>query len=355
MRMNAVQALCLSVLTLILAGAGFGRESPTISPIAQGLAVGSVGAQAAAAPQPGGAAGQKPAGTGLAGQAPAAAPTTQTAASQPVSKIVGEPIDAGFVFIDNRYIDAPYVVSREEGEVFINGQRVFRAEFAEEFPTGDVDPQLPAGLTKDTSFYDPRVKEYIRQKAAYVRKGYPVDQQPRILEKAFRALPFVQEVAIDPERATLINLRTRTGELFPIALGNSGRRPLAGRTGVITQAEVWRKDLQVRLPLGDCFMFFSRGGMVTFNRGRAADVLPGVVEILRGSDEPARKIERLRNERLLHVDAESHLALAKEFAASAQLEARLAELKRPTPPDPSSKHGPEAPSPSPDSTSRPGG
>lgn len=92
-------------------------------------------------------------------------PTTQT--PQPTSAPAVATIDAGFVFVDGKYVDAPYAVRSEGGTVYINNiiiQRVMAMTYAD--PTSsDTDPEIPASIRKETSIYDQVVSEYCRRNA----------------------------------------------------------------------------------------------------------------------------------------------------------------------------------------------
>ena len=135
----------------------------------------------------------------------------------------GEPIETGFLFVDGKYIDAPYVVERRGVSIYINNIMIspgpeyppydYRVETdpgddppADMFPT---EPPPPGVDGRDM---------YWSRKARYLFQHYDEDTAREMLVEAYRKSPKVKEIirrADDPIRVTLVE---ETGESHSVAL-----------------------------------------------------------------------------------------------------------------------------------------
>jgi len=236
----------------------------------------------------------------------------------------GKPIDAGFVFFDGRYIEAPYVVARKGLCVFINETLVFRHAGPVAVLPGDVDPQLPPDLTKDTSIYDKSFTDYIRRKVAYVQKHFTREEEIKIMEQVYRGLPCVKEAHLDPEVPTILHITTFRGESDPIGLDPPRRKVPQDKASILAQVEGVRKNhYEERLQKGDCFFLFDQGGHITFGAGTVAEKLLRITEILRSQEPTDVKVKKLQQAGMPDLTSGSFAKLITHFSASSQLEDRL--------------------------------
>ena len=202
----------------------------------------------------------------------------------------GKPIDSGFVFFDGKYIEAPYVVSRRGGEVYINEQLVCRTA-GDDRPPLMAHPEnatLPAGIDKNTSLYDERMGEYFRNRRAAVQAVHTPAEEAKIMEAEFRKLPFVKEARLDDKDPGILHITTYRGETSNECLAVPRRRMPRDTKSRYEQAEVWRQFLEKGLRDGVCDFLFSRGGLVTF--ANAKKDLPRIVRAVGSADPVDRKL-----------------------------------------------------------------
>lgn len=233
-------------------------------------------------------------------------------------------ITKGFVFIDGVYIDAPYQITTKGGSVYVNGKRIkkYITSKRKEY-SGDDDPKMPDNITKYTSIYDEAFGDYIRRKIAYVQKHYTREQECRIMESVYRSLPFVKEAHLDAKNPRTLHIITFKGERDSIGLISPRRRASMSASEL---AEADKINLEKRLPMGDCYFFFSRGGHITCGEGRALEILPKLIAVLKSNKPEKEKFEGVRKAGLEAVNKDTFSSLVTNFSASPQLEERLNKL-----------------------------
>lgn len=243
----------------------------------------------------------------------------------------GKPIDSGFLFIEGRYIDAPYVVTRKGLEVFVNGHVVLRIGLpAREPPSGDVDPELPSKLNSTTSPYDNIYKDYIRKKTAYVQKHHTRDEERKIMAQVYASLPFVKKTELSSDGTTLkvVYMDTAGNEITDsILLAPPRRKGKFDRETLLRRIEKKRARFENSLSDGRCLFIFS-GSRTTTHKGFVKSTLPMVIETLRSNLALEDKFRQLREAGLNWVKpTDASGALVTQFSASQQLEERLELLK----------------------------
>jgi len=95
--------------------------------------------------------------------------------------ITGTSINSGFIFIDGRYLDAPYIVSRKGLGIFVND--VFVKKSAVQWPPVDMrvkeDPGFPSldGITENTTFdeFTKKCWAQLAPKCRYLHQTLPQD------------------------------------------------------------------------------------------------------------------------------------------------------------------------------------
>jgi hypothetical protein len=241
----------------------------------------------------------------------------------------GEPIHTGFVFVDGRYLEAPYVISRRGIALFANDTMI-RPPLpwpSHTRPAGDVDPPLPLTIDRKTSFYDPIVRAYLDQKTAYIEGQTGAGDERQAMESMYRSLPFVKEAAILPGSSNTLQIVTYSGEMYNLGLMILRRRGLDSKEGVLRELEMLRQHYERLLSRGAAFYFFSSGSEITVSHLDAPQQLARLVPILRSNMSAEQKFEQIKKARVSFVDRKNFPAIVTKFSASPQLEARLRELE----------------------------
>jgi hypothetical protein len=242
-----------------------------------------------------------------------------------------EPINSGFVFIKGQYLDAPYIVTRKGLAIFINDKMVALPErWPVEIPSGDVDPEIPPKINKDTSFYDDVLKKYLLEKTMYVQKHYTPEEERRIMEQVYRGLPCVKEAKLDDEYSDILHLTTFSGETIPAGLVSlRGRKVKHDKESVLQRVEATRKHFENNLKTGDC-LIFSNGGRILIGGGNVTGRLPKLLKVLRSSKSTDEKFEAVQQSGFPYISKDSFPTIVTNFSASPQLEQRLNELIKKT-------------------------
>lgn len=249
----------------------------------------------------------------------------------------GTPVNRGFVFFDGQYVDAPYTVRRKGLAIFINDRMIVRPIPwpwpGWPPPKGDVDPEMPAGVNKHTSQYDPAVTDYLRKKCAFIRKHYSGDERSDQLEEVIRALPFVKKATRKAHWRYILTVELWTGEVehWSVRFFSTARDLPFDKDSVLKRLEARRNLLESELKQGDCTWFFPSGSHISFNESVAIRDLPAILRVLRSSKSPDAKLKELNDSGLLPVTRDSHRNVVTNFSASAQLDRRLEALRRGAP------------------------
>jgi len=261
----------------------------------------------------------------------------------------GEPLDTGFVFLDGRYIDAPYMVSRKGLRVRINETVVYEwGLWPIPDPTVEEDPGMPQGITEKTTCEElrrrhPRVsglsQNITSRKWRYLYQHFDEETARQKLVDWFRKLPFVEQVRWESRSVLAIKEKTKEEETYV-----SARLPVRGtlihqdfgKKDVLERLESSRRQYESAIQEGALLILYgTKGRYLKFGRLKAARDLPLMTRILR-SDRPEReKIRLLERMEILPssrvVDrAEIFHPIVTGFEASGQLEKRIAELQEKT-------------------------
>jgi len=232
-------------------------------------------------------------------------------------------IDKGFVFVNGKYLEAPYVLRRRGLGLFIGNKMIERPmKWPVEIPSGDEDPVLPSEIDEETSIYDPIVSDYLGMKVAYLTKNYTREEEARVMEEVLRSLPFVTEARLDEDRPHILHITTTEGEVIPTSLvAFRGRRVGYDQQSVLQRIEAKRQHLENALTKGDACFFFGEGG-----RARPpADTLPLMLEVLQSGKSLEQKTSELHQ--LCPAFSEDWIRrMASDFVASPELEARVNRL-----------------------------
>jgi len=241
------------------------------------------------------------------------------------SEVSSEPVSKGFVFLDGKYLDAPYTVTRKGLAVFINDKMIEPPiPWPVDVLLGDEDPLLPAEINEETSIYDEITSRYLSQKFAYLRKHYNRERECQIMEQALRNLPFVTEAILDEKDRDILHITTTQGETVPMLLHSMrGRMPDYDRDSVLKRVETKQKYFHDALENNSCYFLSStRGSRTHLSANSVANKLPHMVEILRSGKSIEKKSQQIQE---LQINISNDEII--NFSASPQLEARLNKLK----------------------------
>ena len=111
---------------------------------------------------------------------------------------IGEVIHSGFFFFNGQYVSLPYIVERKGFELSINGNTIFKwkpIEEKEEY-SGDINPELTASITEQSTEFDKEVKGYIKMKSTYIKKAFPENEFSEQMVKALEQLPLIKSAKI---------------------------------------------------------------------------------------------------------------------------------------------------------------
>lgn len=249
-----------------------------------------------------------------------------------VDRIKGEAIPSGFVFVDGRYIEAPYVVSRSNSEVSVNNVVVRKLD---PVPAPDVpreDPGPPIELTEESTLNHLKHSAGVLKKFRYLHHRFSEDTAMRKMAEYYKDIPCVAEVSLkEPDNFRFLEITLKNGECGNIDVsgpspGSVSSEGLSERK-VASRLDRYRHRLENRLEKGDCFFLFSRGGELSFGKRKAAKDLKLIVDILRSDRDVRQKTSLLEKLSVLPPKSSpSFSKLITNFHASPQLDQRVDQL-----------------------------
>jgi len=242
----------------------------------------------------------------------------------------GPPIKTGFVFYEGEYLDIPYIVSRKGVAIFIN-EKMIEAPMqwpVEPHPSGDINPDIPCEITKETSLYDEIFKRYIRDKVAYIQKHHTPEEERKIMERVYRNMPFIKEAKLDPKYPDILMVTTYKGEVDPLGLCQPRRKgpDFSKKENILKHLEAQRSYYVKNLSRGDVLFLSSKGGRMVIGQNKKEYLLP-LVRILRSRMSNEDKFKAIKKTKWhSHISMENFGEVVTNFQASEQLEKRLKRL-----------------------------
>lgn len=262
---------------------------------------------------------------------PSFSPKQDEAVFKEYGVTTGQPIETGFVFLDGKYLDAPYTVSRKGGSVYINEHWVYRTA-GDDKPPLMAHPEkvkLPEGIDKNTSLYDKRMGEYFRNMIAAVQATHTREEEIKIMEAVYRKLPFIKDAKVDEKEPDLLHVTTYRGETSTIGLATPRRKPRTDNKSRYEEAKIWRKSFDRGLQEGVCYFLFTRGGHVTCGNPREA--LPVILRILQSDNPVEKKLKDLKEAGYPWFASGTFLKQVTNFSTSPQLKQRLSDAPHANP------------------------
>ncbi len=197
----------------------------------------------------------------------------------------GEPIETGFLFVDGKYIDAPYVVERRGVDIYVNDVLVqrgreyppydYRVETDPGDPPADIPPfgPIPKGV-------DGRGRDtYWSKKARYLVQHYDETTACEMLIAVYRKSPFIKEVTVSPDAPDVLILVDQEGNshnMFFTTWSKLGKPPRT-QEEILKEAEDSRLLWESRLKGATNTTFIKSGGGLV---GLAGENAVGVINAL---------------------------------------------------------------------------
>ncbi|HUT61866.1 MAG TPA: hypothetical protein VNA25_28855, partial [Phycisphaerae bacterium] len=260
---------------------------------------------------------------------------------------------SGFVFIDGRYVEAPYRISRRGRQVLINDIMVYQWP---EWPLMDrhvkEDPGPPPkeyeALTSFADIIDSKdwLNSHLYRKRRYLYEHFPKEEADKQLMEYYRQCPFVASARLVPEEGP-VRIVTKNGEAENINLGPPPPGTIGhwdfGAKDVLRELKERRTTYESFLSLNKILFIFSDQQDAWFWPPDAERDIRMMVEVLRSNRSEAEKMELLgRMEILPSPNAGKFLhpafadlaaksrgryeTLIRNFQPSAQLNERIAAL-----------------------------
>ena len=117
----------------------------------------------------------------------------------PLGERVWPPVSNGIVFIGGKYIPPPYIISRNENHILVNGQDFLRSveiwpplKIPPLPPPPETEPVMPASITEKTSEYDRALLTYIVTTRDYLRAKHGQEKATKMMVDVYRRLPCVK-------------------------------------------------------------------------------------------------------------------------------------------------------------------
>ena len=248
----------------------------------------------------------------------------------------GVPIETGFFFKNGVYIDAPYIVSRRGGDVFVNNIKVETVLWWPPVDWEDKNPEVPKGLTKHSTFKDLETPgrpydQWVGKMSRWVFRHYGRDQVLKVEAENFKRLLFVKDVEIKGDELIVTTWSSDKKEHFDMAfdLAQPPAEPASTPEQSLRALDRVCSQWEGRLKKGDCLFLFGKHTEISF--GKAATInLGAIVRVLRGNEPKERKIKELQKLEFLPPPPHFNKAwncLFTNFSASSQLDERIKQLR----------------------------
>jgi len=130
-------------------------------------------------------------------------------------------VSNGLLFVSGEFIPPPYVVSRNNNSIYINGRHVgtpggwaVEKQPEEKSPAPlPPDPPLPTGITKATTQYDPAFYNYLNEKRDFLVSRYGKQKAIEMLPDIYKKLPCIKDAYYDTNTIGTIVLTWESGDM----------------------------------------------------------------------------------------------------------------------------------------------
>ena len=237
-------------------------------------------------------------------------------------------VETGFLFYGGQYIEAPYSIQRKGLGIFINGRLLRRPpKWPIEDYNIDKNPEIPTGITSETSWYDEAIQRYLKQKQAYLQKRYNHTQVTDTMATIISGFPFVTNSRRDPQDPYILHITTTEGLEIPrllISLESFEAPPT--RQEIISSINTQCEMMKNALAEGSCGFLWLRGGQCWWPAQKALSGLSYINRLLSSDMSKQGKLQKLAVDSDFTLDPVWLEELVENFSPCVQLEMRVGEI-----------------------------
>ncbi len=246
--------------------------------------------------------------------------------------VIADKIETGFVFLDGKYVEAPYSIERRQERILINGLVVCKLpEWPNKIHRGDVNMPPEQRTERNSDIHE--IRNYLRRLLEYCYYSFDKKElRSRILDLV-KGMPCVQRV--ESIRNDDIELLTYRGDRLSVSVEYSVLRRQFGKNGEILSREKVANVLERKmyvfkegLDAGRLLEFFSRGGEMSWNHESTLARLTQLISILRSEKTVEEKKGMLNLIGIHEYDFEPESIMLTGFSASRQLDERVMSLMK---------------------------
>lgn len=242
----------------------------------------------------------------------------------------------GFLFINGKYIEAPYQVLHEKGWILINGIKIKKVSDWPIRLESPGKPQIPAAIIKNAKSFDDMavVGEKDNWSGRMIRwisrnyKGAKSKSAERIT--FYKSLPFVDEVKEHSNGNELtLTFKDGSSEIYEF----ESIPPIEHLTesDVLEEIEQLRMQMESRLASGGTHVFLENGLEIAFGKQKAAKDLKLFYEVLSSDRTNDEKVSIMKRMNIFpEVKTKYFDDFLNSFQASPQLMERVNQLKTDT-------------------------
>jgi hypothetical protein len=259
----------------------------------------------------------------------------QTAQAIPAPKkaafMRSEPIDKSFVFYDGEYLEPPYVVSRSNLAVCVNGRVV--ADFSSRVQPALQPPQerpaLPPTITGNSTLKDEELRKYVGAMSRWFSQEQDYETKAAEMMTALKALPCLKEVRREkkPYDSAVMTFQDGTTERIGLVLPRPGRKSSYTAENIGTYVDDACESYARRLRSGIVSSIFRRVERLSY-RISDDDAPAQILDVALSTElSDKEKASLLAKEMQLDIDpADGHPDFVRKLAANKPFEARVKKL-----------------------------
>lgn len=248
--------------------------------------------------------------------------------------IEGGAITNGFVFIDGKYIDPPYIVSRRGTGICINGHLV-EQPCPWPIPEKSIpvvplteDPKMPESITRNTSQYDKELIKYLGDKKAYYRSKYGEQQMVKLMVKVYEELPCVLKAKAGQDE-NYVTVTWADGNTMNHRLILPKRKSTEWtRDSILKRLEKYRANYEDHLNKGGYYFLGAAHGRMTGTIVGAKIILPVLLPALKTSKDAKEVHQRMQEAGLVFMDERACEAFFTHREIPKELENRVEALNK---------------------------